>query len=234
MNNLIKAITVENRKRLDDFIIGINNADIKSLFTNWKYLDLLPAAKKPSYNKILDNYTVKGINSIEQFKAYLIKRKEKSINKEIERQVQNIITVYNAGELIEVKISVEWRKSKTWGANPFAECWATFKDANGNTNSSYFVSGSIGGCGYDKLSTAVANCLNQVNEVLKPLYKAKNEAPDKANSDFLGYGSGYGILPHIEGGVGVSCYNRIFNKIGYEFKQVASGKNYDVFMINKM
>ena len=40
------------------------------------------------------------------------------------------------------------------------------------------------------------------------------------NRNIFGYGSGYGILPYFEGGVGVSSYYKIFNTIGLEFKQV--------------
>lgn len=133
--------------------------------------------------------------------------------------------------MTSVKISVEWKRSAMWGSNPNAECWASFINKDGNRDSVYIQSGSIGGCGYDKLSTAVAKCLSQVDAVLKPLYELKNENIDAKNNDLIGYGAGYGILPYIEGGVGVSCYDRIFKKIGFDFKQVASGKTFDVFTI---
>lgn len=136
---------------------------------------------------------------------------------------------------------MEWKRSRMWGSNPSAECWYSFKDAAGQYNSGYCVSGSIGGGGYDKGSTAVANVLNQINEVLKPLYAKKDKhikgiAPNRQNEahrDLFGYGSGYGILPSIEGGVGVSCYPKIFESIGYKFSTQASGKTFDVYTITK-
>jgi hypothetical protein len=79
----------------------------------------------------------------------------------------------------------------------------------------------------------VANCLNQIDEILKLLYTIKNDNLDKDNRDIFGYGSGYGITPSIEGGVGVSCYPRIFEKLGYEFKTITSGKTFDVYTITK-
>lgn len=218
MKNLITAITTQERQRLEDFILAINEVrDIKGLNT-WQYNDLLPKGKN------MDSFGLDG------YKAYLIGRKEKNINKAIERQVNKIKAVYSAGELLSLKISIEWKKSRMWGNNPTAECWYTYKK-DGNTHSNYVKSGSIGGCGYDKGSTAVAQCLNQVNEILKPLYKAKNESPLSNNNDFLGYGTGYGVLPSIEGGVGVSCYPRIFEKVGLSFETVASGKTYDVYTL---
>jgi len=180
--------------------------------------------------KDVSNYTFNAL------KGYLISRKEKAIYKAIEREVKHINTVASAGKLVDAKISIEWKRSQMWGSNPTAECWYSFIGNDGNQHSGYVKSGSIGGCGYDKQSTAVADCLNQINEVLKPLYHLKNEqlaVSDKKNHELLGYGSGYSILPRIEGGVGVSCYPAIFDKIGMDFKTVASGKTFDVYTITK-
>lgn len=220
MKNLIKAITTENRNRLEQFILDINVInDLKGLNT-WQYNDLLPKGKD------ISQFSLDGL------RAYLIGRKEKHVNKAIEREVSRIKSVFEAGELLSVKISIEWKRSRMWGSNPSAECWYTYKK-DGNNQSNYVTSGSIGGCGYDKQSTAVAYCLNQINEVLKPLYIKKDKNIDKVNRDLLGYGSGYGILPSIEGGVGVSCYPRIFETVGLKFETVASGKTYDVYTITK-
>ncbi len=223
MKNLIKAIETERKSAIERFINEINQVNDISVFKSkyGYYSDLIPNGKDLSKM------------SIDMLRAYLITRKEKSVYKSIEREVKQIQTVFNAGELISVKISVEWKRSRMWGMNPTGECWATFKDGSG-TNSVYVKSSSIGGCGYDKLSTAVAECLNQVNATLKPLYELKDKNATAKNNDILGYGSGYGILPYFEGGVGVSCYNPLFNKVGYEFKTVASGKTFDVYTISKL
>lgn len=231
MKNLIKAIETDQKKRLEDFIFEINQVpDLKGL-DKWQYNDLLPKGKSVA------NYLKGGdiVGNYEAVKAYLISRKEKAIYKAIEREVNKVKSVFNAGTLLEVKITMEWKKSRMWGSNPNAECWYSYKDASGQYQSGYCVSGSIGGCGYDKGSTAVARCLNQINEVLKPLYVIKNNAVpmSQPNRDIFGYGSGYGILPSIEGGVGVSCYPQIFETIGYKFSTQASGKTFDVYTITK-
>jgi hypothetical protein len=221
MKKLIKAIETEQKKRLEDFIFEINKVQDLAGLKTWHYNDLLPKGKNVS------------ALSFDTLKAYLIDRKQKAIYKAIEREVSKIKTVFNAGTLIEAKISMEWKRSQMWGNNPNAECWYSYKDVNGQRNSGYVVSGSIGGCGYDKGSTAVAQCLNQINEVLKPLYLKKDKAITKDNRELLGYGAGYGILPSIEGGVGVSCYPAIFKAIGYKFVTQASGKTFDVYTITK-
>ncbi len=220
MKNLINAITAQNKKRLEDFINEINLVPTKEGLKTWQYNDLIPKGKDTA------NMSFEGL------KSYLITRKEKQVYKSIEREAARIKTIFEAGELIDVKISIEWKKSRMWGSNPTAECWCLYKK-DGETHSKYVTSGSIGGCGYDKQSTAVAQCLNQLNEVLKPLYLLKNKNVDADNRQLFGYGSGYGILPNIEGGVGISCYPHIFETIGLKFNTVASGKTFDVYTITK-
>jgi hypothetical protein len=219
MKQLINAITAEKKDRLNQFITDINEVtELSQLTAKYGYYSyLIPKGKK------LDNM------SITELRAYLITRKQNATYKAIEKEVSNIKTVLSAGTLKEVKISVEWKKSRMWGANPTAEAWYSTTDGN----SGYVKSESIGGCGYDKHSTAVAQVLNQINEVLKPLYIAREKNVKGKLGEFLGYGSGYGILPRIEGGVGVSCYRTIFNNIGYDFQTIASGKTFDVHTITK-
>lgn len=239
MKNLIKAIELQEKTRLTDFITDLEkvNEPNRAELDRWFYLELLPKGK-----------SLKDL-SLQDAKSYLIKRKEKAVYKSIERQVNQVLTIGKAGELIEAKISIEWKKSKMWGSNPSAECVYSFKNEDGELRSNRVSSGSIGGCGYDKQSTAVANCLNQINEILKPMYLLKNESMEgnynpkssecltgykpKDNRDLFGYGSGYGLAPSIEGGVGVSCYPSIFDKLGYKFETIASGKTFDVFTITK-
>lgn len=224
MKNIIKAIEAQEKAKLNDFITDlekINQDNRASHFSDWKYTELLPKGKYLFEMRL------------EDAKSYLIKRKEKAIYKSIERQVNQVLTVGKAGELVEAKISIEWKKSKMWGSNPSAECIYSYKGEDGQLRSNRVFSGSIGGCGYDKQSTAVANCLNQINEVLKSMYLIKNANIWESNHNLFGYGSGYGLTPSIEGGVGVSCYPSIFDKLGYKFEEIASGKTFDVFTITK-
>lgn len=222
MKNLIKAIEAEQKKNLTDFINSINEVESLDGLKSWYYTDLLPKGKDIS------------TFSLAQLKAYLITRKEKQVYKAIERKVKQINDISNCGTFTYAKINVEWKSSRTWGANPSAVCAYSFINNDGNADSNRTQSGSISGCGYDKLSTAVADCLNQIPQIKKLLYSLKNDNIGINNRELFGYGAGYGITPNIEGGVGVSCYNAIFNKIGFEFKQIASGKMFDCFEITKL
>lgn len=218
MKNLINKLTADNQSKLVEFTNDLNNInDIKELLNKWYYNKLIPKTHKKVY-------------SIDALKVYLIERKTKQLNKNLAKQIERINTISNGIDFETIKINVEWKKSYMWGSNPRAEARVEYKDNSCN----YFDSGSIGGCGYDKLSTAIANSLNQVNGLLKLMYQLKNDNIEVNNHEFFGYGSGYGLLPSFEGGVGVSCYNKIFNKLGYKFEQYTSGKSFDVFQITKL
>lgn len=214
MKNLINAVNAEAQKRMSDFVESIETAE--SLNT-WYYAELMPKGSK------------KQFASIPEHKEYLKARKQKAIQKSLHKEIEHIETVFNAPDMVSASVSIEWKKSQMWGSNPSASASVSYSDHSRNT----FESGSIGGCGYDKESTAFAHAINQSNSFLKELYKLKDQNIETKNHDLFGYGSGYGILPRLEGGVGVSCFYRIFEKLGFKMQNVASGKTFDVYTINK-
>ena len=152
-------------------------------------------------------------------KCNIIKANEKEYQKELTR----LTFLMDAKDFTGCTINVEWKANRTWGSNPRAE---TFVSGIG-----YVKSGSIGGCGYDKQSTAVAKVLNQIQGLEKMMLLKAEKRGKKSLREFFGYGCGYNFKPYFEGNVGVSCYNTIFNKIGFEFKQTVNTKNFDVFTI---
>ncbi len=155
-------------------------------------------------------------NELTKFSNYLIGLADK----EKETVIQEITEIEKAPDFSgKFIITVEWTKSKTWGSNP-----------RSYTNHG-FESSSIGGCGYDKLSTATAQALNSNKSILKLMYAQKNNILDKSNHELLGYGSGYGLLPAFEGGVGTSSHIKILDNIGLDMKSITSTKHTDVFLI---
>ena len=216
MRNLAKqlereVLTRKNEKLTSIKVIQTNEA--KKL--DWYLLELLPASKK---NHVFA--------SVKECKEYLIKRLELHTAKKLDKTFSLLDFDQNLPQIESLTIEVTWKKNATWGANPTAEAYV---------NGTGFVSsGSVSGCGYDKQSTAVANVLNQVPQFKQLLFQLKDKKAKAKNHELFGYGSGYGILPSFEGGVGVSCYDRIFNKIGYKFETITSGKSFDVFKITKI
>ena len=92
-----------------------------------------------------------------------------------------------------------------------------------------YTSGSIGGCGYDKKSTSVANALNE-SPTIRKLFCEKGE-----NVTSYGFRRKFDYsLPYLEGGVGCDCYSSVFKEMGYKFESIAHGDNFDVYNISKI
>jgi len=184
-----------------------------------RVFDRIEEANKEELETQLRNYNREyKKNPKEKLLRFLEKRKEQ----EIKDRLSHIDRINKAedfkGRLI---ISVEWKKSYMWGKNPRCETNTGFKGS------------SVGGCGYDKLSTSVKEALNNDERILKLLYIKKNENIKTVNGVLFGYGSGYGILPYFEGGVGVGCYPKICESIGLKFERIVNTNNTDVFIIEK-
>lgn len=139
--------------------------------------------------------------------------------------LEKLQNVENAGELDYINISIDWVRSSVGENNPRVEAYINGSSFNGHAS----------GCNYDKESAAVARALNQSYRVLKVLYILKENGLKEgktSNHDILGYGSGYGVLPAFEGGVGVNCFWQILEKAGYKVES-HYGKRSDFYNITK-
>lgn len=123
---------------------------------------------------------------------------------------------------VYIEIEIEWKKSRTWGNCPRA--YMRWEDADGNWH--YMENaGYASGYGYDKHSAVVAEALNHF----------KNLRYAVRNKDFKK--SPYGICKseytycYFEGGVGMSCYPRIMDWLGYKMTHVADARTYDKWVI---
>lgn len=183
--------------------------------------------------KQVENAEKKDVLQLKEIWSY---RKYKTKNGIIKAMTRNITNTYLLEPLAELNavreakdfgtqliVSIEWKSSRTWGSNPRA-----------STNFG-FEGESIGGCGFCKQSTALAQGLNSHLPLLKLLFAKKERGLKEGITDdkmrnYLGYGSGYQILPHFEGGVGVESHRNIIEGLNLTFEHV-SGKSFDVFTI---
>lgn len=214
MEKLKKLVEKENKKELKKAISNLNKAK-KEDFTNlWYYREKLTKRQKEKLTKNEQKEIIRN-NIIKEYNARL--------NKDLKR----IDTIENANNnILSITINIDWVKNRTWGYNPHATIY---------TNNGDMTEGRASGCGYDKESAAIAEALNKNNDILKLLYTAKNKkmtAKKTNNHDLLGYGSGYGVLPYFEGGVGVSSLLSIFRKLGYNIREHHTEKS-DFYTIER-
>lgn len=212
-NNLRAAIVAEYDNRLNEFIQGINEKGLTDILGHAYFNQFLTKATKD-----------KQWANADELRAYLIGRARKYYEKLKAEKLAHIEAVENADDFNGATITVEWKRSQMWGSNP---------TATARVKHNSFSSGSIGGCGYDKESTATADALNQSKSFLKALYTVKEQRVAEKCENVLGYGSGYGVLPQLEGGVGVECMRDICKSIGFKWTRVSGDKSFDVYTITQ-
>lgn len=207
----IKAIYKANElKHLQETIAHIKEMNAEQLQNTW-------------WIHLTKREATKTLN--EQRKIAISKEREKA-HKKIEAFNKKCDTINNTPDIDFIKIEVNWSKNRTWGNNPTAEIW---------TNNGY-NKGYASGCGYDKLSSAIATALNKDNGALKLLYNAfekglrDKKQENKTPHAILGYGAGY-TIPYFEGGVGYTCHQHIFNKLGAKVNIWQDGKMWDFMQI---
>jgi hypothetical protein len=142
-----------------------------------------------------------------------------------------------AGKLTEIKISVNWSRSRTGGSNPHAECWVFFEDAEYGTRCAYSA-GRASGYGYDKRSAAVQEALEfGISRKRDNPDSRKNLALAKASFDRFVIEHGedlwkeYAIdrtpMPHLDiSGKGMSTFTHLFRRIGCRYNANFPVKGY--------
>lgn len=162
---------------------------------------------------------------------FAIKRRLKEIDRETIKKQDKLLRARDAEEIKNVSISIDWKRSTTWGYNPTATV---------TINGIQQFTASASGCGYDKRTAAVGSALNQSIIILKMLYTAKEKAlkkapakirnnPDASNADLIHYGAGYGVLPYFEGGVGMTSFRGVFEACGLRCTHTHETKTTDYY-----
>ena len=220
MKNLVKRLEIETAKNITKFKQGLKGETVETILNTSYYKRLITPAK------------LRKAWKLGELKNYLIERRTAQELKRLQERTERATSINGSTRSIEsITITVEWKKSQMWGSNPRATARVLYN----NNTAQEFNSSSIGGCGYDKESTAIAEALNQCPELMYLMMKEKNRPCNvkRNNREIFGYGSGYGIFPQFEGGVGTSCYYDIFKKLKFKFKSIAGGKTFDVYQAIK-
>ena len=178
-----------------------------------------------------------GTINREQATKYACKRIDNAYNKYLVNDASKLDTAAAAPDISSISIHVHWSRNSVWGWNPTATV-TTYSVTGGRT----VTTGHASGCGYDKLSAAVANALNNNPGILKALYMVKEQAlkegyapepgANYSNAKCIAYGAGYGAIPYYEGGVGINSTLDTLKKCGFTLvTSDRSGKHDDYFYL---
>lgn len=146
-------------------------------------------------------------------------REIKYWEKKRESELSRLEVINDAPDLSYIKITVEWKKNRTWGYNPTASVW---------TSGSYYNTGKASGCGYDKESASIGSALidspSLQRFIIHNLAKLKNE---------YGVETRYGLAHLSIGGKGVSTLLSLFRVVkNWEITEM-HGDTFDGYEIRK-
>ena len=203
MNNLLNSLSLEGKKELEKVIKNIEAGNMNTI--NFYITDLRKQQLKD------------GKITLEKVQQIAIKKASKEIEKQSAKKMDQVKNIDSTTENIEdINIIVQTKKT-----NLGYQYKATLATDTLRIDGKY-----TGGWGYDKLSTAIAEVLNQYQPLMKLMYKYIDDKMWEEgsltinNHEVLGYGSGYGILPYFEYGVGVSSFYKIFDNLGLKLTEV--------------
>jgi hypothetical protein len=165
MKNLIALLEQQFNNRIVDFKDRLDELPtLEGTLTDWYCKSLLTYHNR--YRKW---------ESTEELHTYLRKRAYKIHKKELDTEILNLTEVFTATDFETIYIVVKWTKSKgNTAATASAQVFFT------DNSVAFYTSRPAGGYGYDKESSAVASALNQVQPLLKRLYKYADDTIESA------------------------------------------------------
>ena len=203
MNNLLNSIRLQGKKELEKVVKSIEAGNMNTI--NFYITDL----RKQQFKD--------GKITLGKVQQIAIKKASKEIEKRTAEKIEKVRNIYAAIENME-DINIIIQTKKTNLGYQYKAILAT---------DTVRIEGKYtGGWGYDKLSSAIAEVLNQYNPLMKLMYKYIDDKMFEEgsltinNHKVLGYGSGYRILPYFEYGVGVSSFYKIFDNLGLKLTQI--------------
>lgn len=211
--NIKKAVAEHEAQTVAKFAEEIQSKTAGDLLGSWYYREqmtpgTLEAMKQADQNKPAPADLLQKMT----------KRKAREEAKNSARRYETIRAAEEAHDARHFDIVVEWKKSRTWGANPHATI----------TGDRVRTFGSASGCGYDKQSAAIAQAMNDNPEIMRVLclYAETGAAFPYSVRTFAG-------VPFVDGGCGVECFTAVFDACGYSFRCVGSGDWFDCYTIEK-
>lgn len=217
----------------EDWEKGLKNSLIRDRSDIYK---IVKAQEKHPIKKMREIYTE---TKPERIFKNLCFYAEAKYYKYFENALKNAIECINTELPQNIRIDVTWKKNRTWGANPTAEVWA---------DEYLGLSRSVGGCGYDKESTAIAEPFNRSKAMAKIAIIAKYicstyknlSFEQKKDLDIIGcyeYGVRFSIHHtngiYWEGGVGASSFMNCIKTAGYKMDIDVHPKYFDFYSLSK-
>lgn len=154
-------------------------------------------------------------------------KKQRHAEREHKRMLNKRASGMNQKPIDRMRIELNWYRNRTWGMCPKVTADIDYKDGT----CASFTYGGITGCGYDKISTAVAKPFNEA--LLYKLYAIETLESEVGERRVYGvreYECSGVPIRYFEGGVGIDCYYPIAKFLGGKLERIVNTKTRDVFV----
>lgn len=170
-----------------------------------------------------------GKKQVIDFAKNIINKVNKTYDAELIDKINKLFKL-EENPVKSIDLRLEWRR----GSMQALQCKASAKITY-QFGYEYTETGYTGGCGYDKESTAAGRVFTDCQQLRRELCLLAEKALQAGQTyeKYIGYGSGYSLIPYFEGGVGLNCHLRILEKLGFTCKNVYSDKKSDVWIISR-
>lgn len=149
---------------------------------------------------------------------------ERGLMAYLERKDEECRRIIEYPDAKRIMMSIEWRRSSTWGNNPHLEGDINFADGSWKHEEDV----SCSGCGYDKESTVMARFLN--HHLKGMLWRRRNF---RKNKPPYGVSFSKGYFPHFNGGVGANCTIHVLEWLGFKVVNSSHGKTWDYYELER-
>lgn len=216
--NLTAAINAHYDEKVNKFRFDLDHVTSGNALT----MSYFSACTTPKVREELEK--ISRFEKIpDHIKARMLTKFHRLNDKERNKKLQKLADVAALSPLESVTVNVEWKRNPTWGSNPTAEVKAWGKEPG-----LHMTAGKASGCGYDKESAAIATAINGNRQILRAMYDHAERGGTFPYSVYTFAG-----LPYFDGGCGVSCFRNVFEAMGYKWHNVAHGKTYDVYSVER-
>jgi len=134
-----------------------------------------------------------------------------------------------AKDIKQIKINIDWVRSRTWGANPHAEVTFIYNDGYCDR-----LTGSASGCGYDKKSAAITYAIQKHPAILKLIINNLGKLKKGGHFSHSCYVYSCEGLPILAtAGSGVSSVRSVFADCGLKKYTEEGGQSWDFIVFSK-
>ncbi|MGN0240066.1 MAG: hypothetical protein ACI4CS_00105 [Candidatus Weimeria sp.] len=138
-----------------------------------------------------------------------VARMKKILGRRLDASCDRIICAESEPEVKEIEVSVSWKENREYGnLDPVVEITLSF----GAVKAPEVLTGTADGAGYEKISSAAAEALNESDAVLKMILDA--DEAEKRAVNAVNYS---GPVPKFRRGVGMEAVEKAFSRFGFTF-----------------